>query len=237
MDTINNRVEVWLRVYNEAEINRFRDTVLDSPIIYLTESIGMIAVTRTINPGMSISEFEGSAGYRVETGGCNNRQGFLTSAHLVRANQVFPNLGSVHWRQWSGTVDAAFIHTNSNITLTNNRPRQSGVISTNVRDDLRVGDSVGMHGGVRGWQTGTIQSVHAAGAGGITRQVATSVDNYGGDSGGPVLFLGRSGLVGPFICTAGIVHGALENQNGIIPRTMRFTRADEIERASGLRRF
>ena len=50
MDTINNRVEVWLRVYNEAEINRFRDTVLDSPIIYLTESIGQIATLGSGDP-------------------------------------------------------------------------------------------------------------------------------------------------------------------------------------------
>jgi len=39
-DTINNRVEVWLRVYNEEEIARFRETVLDSPMLVFVQSRG-----------------------------------------------------------------------------------------------------------------------------------------------------------------------------------------------------
>jgi len=40
LDTINNRVEVRLRVYNEEEVARFLRTVLDAPEIVFVQSRG-----------------------------------------------------------------------------------------------------------------------------------------------------------------------------------------------------
>jgi len=39
-DTINNRVEIWLRNYNEREIARFREVALDSPMLIFVKSRG-----------------------------------------------------------------------------------------------------------------------------------------------------------------------------------------------------
>ncbi|MCL2838264.1 MAG: copper amine oxidase N-terminal domain-containing protein [Oscillospiraceae bacterium] len=42
LDTMNNRVEFGLRVYNEAEIARFRDTILDSPAITFAQGYDLV---------------------------------------------------------------------------------------------------------------------------------------------------------------------------------------------------
>ena len=42
LDTVNNRVEVRLRIYNEEKIIQFRSTVIDLPIIVFVESHGSI---------------------------------------------------------------------------------------------------------------------------------------------------------------------------------------------------
>jgi len=238
LDTINNRVEVHLRVYNEREIARFRDTVLDSPAIYFVESVSSPVAATTLFAGQDMRHvFGGSLGYRVERGsGCNTVQGFVTTGHAgLRVGQTLP-FGTVRWWQWSGQVDAAFIETNSNVNLSNTLANNAGWIVTNVPTSFAVGDIVAKLGGTTGYTTGRVTRANVEGAG-VTGQVQTDVNADFGDSGGIVIaFVPRDPPRQPW--TAGIVQAVHVNHNGhTIPNTMIFCRADRINAAGGLTRF
>ena len=80
VDTRNNRIVVYLNVYNEEEIARFKNEILDSPMISFFEAYEPLVNFNEIRPGMDLGG--ASAGYRVRHN-ATGRLGFVTAAHSV----------------------------------------------------------------------------------------------------------------------------------------------------------
>ena len=247
LDTKNNTIEVRLLVYNEDEITRFRETVLDSPVISFVESDGFGEFLTTIRPGHGISNTctssnNLSVGYRARVTR-TGAEGFVTAAHTfatvntvtgvvsITPGNVFRDgntIGRVNENraQFAGDVDAIFVYTRSDVNVLNTTP--SGLqVRTAIQTDVRQGDQVGKHGMTTGWTTGRIVNTTASFSAGVSLVRLVEVENIGvgmHDSGGIVVWLARQGVSGPFGAgdTAGIVTGRQANGR------MVFTRANKI---------
>ena|GEM_PF-4382334 len=141
LDVMRNRVIVELIDFSEDQIAIFKSTVINSPMILFEEYVPSnfsnftvdissldsiehletLSFTHTIHPGSSFTTPHGigSTGYRAR--GRDGRIGFVTAAHNTRwlsIGQNFLGVGTLVDRL-SPAVDAAFIATNSNVTVTN----------------------------------------------------------------------------------------------------------------------
>ena len=252
-DTINNRVGVELSNFNEREIARFREVVVDSPAIIFMESqgvfvrdirtqasedvsehentifshveegISMSDNLHTLRPGGPISNF--SVGYRV-TDRWGFSHGFITVAHAFpHAGFVVSGYGIVE--QYSVDFDAAFVRTQAHITLLNEMAITGQPLRTTVTTSFRVGERVTKIGSQTGLTTGTILHTNRI----VDRTfglVETNYNSDGGDSGG-IVFLTPMGPIGPGD-TGGIHVGA---RNG----SRFFTRASSVQSIFGLSRY
>lgn len=244
-DTINNRIEVRLATYSEEEIARFKNTINDSPIISFVKSTSTIQTTEcrttvapsptAINPGQRINIGTGfaSAGYRAKLS--DGTVGFVTAGHTPLTLNQSIEYGTVRRQQFGGTVDAAFIATNSNFDPTNIPVDYSYVLAT-VRSSFYVGDPIVKVGATTLVTTGTVTSTNVS-SNNVTGLVATSVNNNSGDSGGVVIALVTVNLGPPAAYTAGIVHGAQSSNGNIIPNTLVFCKASVINSAFGISRY
>jgi len=245
LDEMNNGIEIHLLVYNEEEVARFRNEILDSPMITLVQSVGESRRTRNINPGSRVNEIGATAGFRAETGGCSSSQGFVTAGHAVRDGQTIPNVGRVNRFRFhnNSRVDAAWIETQSHINLTNHLVGTSfGGLSTQAPVRPTANMIVRVTGGVsspNGSRQGTVRNAsyvficppRPIGCCGFRNPDQVSTNNLTaqrGDSGGivwtPMPLTNADGTA------IGIVLGISEGR-------LIFSRADLILNYFGLTRF
>ena len=225
-DTLNNRVEIRMRICNEEEIARFKETALNSPMIGFVQSSGPVEprIAPRINfLGGAPNQMGGSIGYRARLNGAD---GFVTHGHNIkRGERVVINghiYGEVVRRQFSGNVDAAFVQTTSR-GIPSNSHSGGGAVSTTVRTYFRKGDAIAKIGNTSGKTTGVVTNTSVI-ANGVSGLVETDCYAWSGDSGGLV--------IGPNNTTAGIVHGSDPDGYDMV-----FCRADVINAKWGLVRY
>lgn len=112
---IQNYIMVKLYDCNEQKIDEFKSNIIDSPAIVFEKEDESLDLYAGVNvcPGMTIhTTVPFSLGYRVSRGG---EIGFITAAHGVNLGQKIGEgplsglaFATCTYRQWSGTVDAAF---------------------------------------------------------------------------------------------------------------------------------
>lgn len=187
----DNRIIVELTDLNEENIKRFKENVMDSPIIEFNQSKGEMKPEINMNPGQSITTVgSGSMGYRARR---NGRNGFVSAGHMGSLNDTVSvngvNIGTITARQASGSVEATFIEvTNSNYTPTNTINGTSNTLSTTTSRP-GVGTVINKCGASTGSTSGKILSTNATiTVNGVTYTDITTADysSAGGDSGGIV---------------------------------------------------
>ena len=112
---IQNCIVVKLYDCSEQRIDEFKSNVVESPAIVFEKQEKPLELYAGVNvcPGMTIhTTVPFSLGYRVSRGG---QIGFITAAHGVSMGQKIGEgistglaFATCTYRQWSGTVDAAF---------------------------------------------------------------------------------------------------------------------------------
>lgn len=231
-DIINNRVVVELKRYSEDEINNFKRNVIDSPLIYFTESRDLIKYDTIYMPGQGILPLGCSIGFRSNSG---NTRGFVTAGHCVTGvGQNVALFGTVKKYQYSGNVDAAWIQLNATIYVGSGLaygPTSSGLslpVNNTPVSSFVVGQLYGKSGAASNYSYGNITSLNASGNG-ITGLIKTNVYATNGDSGGIVFKISGTGSNPSAYQTAGIVHGGPKGGGDLL-----FTKATNIVSSFGL---
>ncbi|MBS3887129.1 MAG: hypothetical protein KGZ56_08735 [Dethiobacter sp.] len=230
----SNEIIVELNDFSDEQIALFRNTVSDSPMIVFIESSGFATRETIINPGNRINNV--SMGYRARRGGIN---GFVTAAHGGQTLNATVHLGgttgsivgTVTARQESGSVDAAFVQTNVNVTPTNNIINVAGTnqLSTTISEP-GSGTVINKIGFATGHTHGRIISTNASWfVDNIQFTNLTTADYHSapGDSGGIVYSFISSTNTRP---TLGIHMGSSGT-------TRFFVKANQINSALGLTRY
>lgn len=116
INDITNRVQFDLLDCSEANIQKFKRTIKDSPMLSFEKANGKLKLTSTTNPitpGTRIENAKGfgaSVGYRAMKSGM---EGFLTVGHFVKkGDKVKLNgkeIGVCEASEFSGNLDAAWI--------------------------------------------------------------------------------------------------------------------------------
>jgi len=235
IDVINNRVVVELKEYTEQSVDELKNKITTSSILHFLEAEKEVVNYADLLAGSGYSYLnkQCSFGYRARVGiGLN--VGMVTAGHCVYANgNEIKGIGTVGNRQVSGSIDAAFVLTNSGVTPSNtfsqNVNAMRNYLSPNeTMSSFTVGTIVGKIGISTGYSTGKITSTNYSFQG-ITQLVKTDVYGQGGDSGG-VVFNHSIGLNGYRL--AGIVQGGTSTGGD-----MQFTRADKINSAFNINRY
>ena len=224
-DTLNNRVEIRMLVYNEEEIARFKETALNSPMIGFVQSSGpnvdYITPIHYFEGGTN-NYMGGSVGYRAKLNGV---EGFVTHGHgITNGQKVVINghtYGTVVKQQCSGTVDAAFVQTTSRGKPMNDHT--GGKVTTTVRSTFKRGDAICKAGRASSYTVGEVTNPSVIRSG-ISGLVETDCWAQPGDSGGLV--------IGENNTTAGIVKGGPSGGGN-----MYFCRTDAINAKWGLVRY
>lgn len=171
IDVINNIVVVELVDYNEGEIDKFKSTIMDSPLITFKQG-EKYTMTANINAGGPISSIGCSVGYRARK--TSTGQGFVTAGHCVRYLAIgtnIPGFGVLKNRQMQGSIDAAWIDSSSatgtptnDFHLYSGSTVPSGTLSTSVATSYSIatiGQIVGRIGATTKHQTGVIGAINA----------------------------------------------------------------------------
>lgn len=201
-DVISNKVVVELKDYNEEKIRQFKDDILDSDMIQFVQGSDYADI---INPGEGYANGYCSYGYRAKQG---NKLGIVTAGHCISNTSIpyISQIGSVTEKQNTGSLDAAFISTNSGVSLTNTlnakHPLTSvDTLSTSV-GSFTVGQQIGKVGVTTGFTGGSVNATnYSYTQNGITytnlAKADLKADN--GDSGGIVfestVSFGNNGFV------------------------------------------
>lgn len=196
-----NRIFIGLENCNEEKIAQFKNAVIDSPMLMFEKSTGKIVTEGEIYPGAACNATGlGSFGYRARMNGNN---GIVASGHVVRSYGEYvygPEglVGTCKSTMMSGSVDAAFVETNSNFQPSNYTFSQNIYISSYVETPFQ-GATVVMegkhnHAGVR---RQIIATNVTGNVGGITLWGLTkaSYPSQGGDSGG-IVYSGSNNIYG-----------------------------------------
>ncbi len=241
IDIPSNRVVVELKEYNLEEIKKFKDEIINSPMIIFTESVDYENIA-SINPGAMYTSSTGqscSYGYRVKTS--SGQVGIVSAGHCFNSvGDTIPGIGYVSKHANNGTLDAAFIATSSGITPTNilnqSLPMGSNTISTIVEYDdfLVVGQTVAKVGYATGYTAGTIKSTNYSYAmDGVTHTnlIRATLTSEKGDSGG--IAVTTNVMAGLFTNnTLGIMHAKSKTMNESL-----ITKASVIKSQFGLDRY
>lgn len=201
-----NKVFVELEEYSDKSIAEFKTNVVSSDIIAFEK--GETPERILISPGVRIgrtaaaSQGQGTAGrssvgYRARR---NGRNGIVVSGHGVTiGSPVFwngRNIGQPLVRQVSGSIDAAFVPTATNISLSN-------AVSNGSLRPTHANSVVGMNITRAGMTTRISHGrILATGvrltAGGITNThlVRTNARAASGDSGGPFFVTAGGRILG-----------------------------------------
>lgn len=233
IDILSNNVVVELKEKSKEKINLFKEKINDSVMIRFEQEQTFETIAK-LNPGDSYGNC--SFAYRAKLSGKN---GIVTAAHCVSSGQNL-SFGTVKKWQRSGSIDAAWIETNSSNTPTNTlakKPPFSDIttIATSVVTSFYPGQAVAKLGGSTGFTVGSVTNgSYSATVDGIkhTNLVRANLVANGGDSGGIVIdqnaILGSSGY-----STAGVVT-AKSTTSGT---DMLFTKASQINSIFGLSRY
>lgn len=231
IDVINNTVSVGLSDYNEDNINYFKNNILNTPIITFIQGRKFTS-TADIAPGSPLFASGCSTGYRARRISLYN--GFVTAGHCVSANEQ-TIYGRVEKRQFSGSIDAAWINTtNTNNSLSNRlfsysiSPTPAGNLALSDDTNYVQGKLISRIGQKTGYQAGKIDSPNiSVTVDGVTLydQVYTDVLQDFGDSGGIVYATATKKAMG-----IGTIKDVENNH-------MVFSRIDKINSAFGLSRY
>ena len=214
------------------EIKKFKKLVIDSEIIkYSKGEDGVDESDLDAGAGISVTNGTCSMGYRVRVLGQN---GYITAGHCFNANNVTIMTGKVKNRQYSGSVDAAFVATNTFYTPTNNLafPNSSNTITylnSTMCPVLILGQTIAHDGYTTHYQSGSITSLsysHTFNGVLFTNLILTNYSSSGGDSGGPA-FIPSTTYGGK---VAGIHKGSTEDGKVVV-------NADYIESAFNYVRY
>ena len=201
-----NKIFIELNDYNEEKITQFKNLVMDSPMLMFEKSTDKIIAHAEVYPGAACNATGlGSFGYRARMNGNN---GIVASGHVVRSYGEYvygPEglVGTCKSTMISGSVDAAFVETNSNFQPSNYTFSQNIYISSYVETPFQ-GATVVMegkhnHAGIRSQiiatnitATITFSNIGKFTLYGLTK---TNYPSQGGDSGG-IVYSGSNNIYG-----------------------------------------
>lgn len=202
IDVISNKVVVELKHYDEGSIEQFKNEILDSEMIYLTQGSDFSDI---INPGEGYANGYCSYGYRAKQG---NKLGIVTAGHCINNNSIpyISFIGSVIEKQDTGALDAAFIAINNGVTLTNTLNQKHPLTSVDTLStsvgSFTVGQNIGKVGVKTGFTLGTVNAVnysYTQNSTTYTNLAKANLNCDNGDSGGVVfegaLSFGNNGLL------------------------------------------
>ena len=242
INTSSNRVIIELEKYNEKEIKKIKENVINSEMISF-EQAGSFENIANINPGAQFTSSIGkgcSYGYRAKTS--TGQVGIVSAGHCFSGTgNTISGVGTVTMHRNNTTLDAAFIATNSGITPTNtlnqNPPFSSyNTISTTVVSKFS-GQRIAKLGYVTGYTVGGIISANYSYTDGngntYTNLIRANLLVDNGDSGGVVI---ETTLTFPntSYATIGI---ARSKGNGSYSGQALITKASLINSTFGLSRY
>lgn len=213
VDTASNRVVVELKDYSDGEIEKFRENVMNSPMITFAQGMVYDNVS-DINPGAEFVSSIGrgcSYGYRAKTS--SGQVGIVSAGHCFNGTgNTIPNVGTVTKHLDNGSLDAAFIATNNGITPTNTLNQYlaiggSNTVRTTVESLIVNGQAIAKVGYVTGYTFGSITNAnYSYTQNGVTytNLIRASLVVDHGDSGGIAVRTYNSGGL-PYNTTLGIV--------------------------------
>lgn len=191
----DNIIIIELDDLNETQILKFKNQVIDSPMIEFRQSSGKVEIEASLKPGQAFysSYGEGSIGYRAKRNGVN---GIVTSGHMasigsklsttVSTDTIF---GEVVAKKMSGSVDALFAKiTDTNYTPSNTLYGASNALSTTISEP-GVGTVINKIGCSTGHTSGKVLSTNASVTIDSTTYTNLTSADYSsakGDSGGIV---------------------------------------------------
>ncbi len=238
LDTRNNRIVIGLIEYNQENIEKFKNDVLDSDMLSFSQG-ETYQYTEDLKSGgpLNLPLYNCSAGYIAKK---SLYYGIVTAGHCVELNQQ-TLYGVVGNRQKGGQIDAAWINTTgTSYTPVNTlysysvSPSPTLGVSQFVANDSSFvsGLNVARVGRATGYQVGEIvdanYSVSIIDQGTIdtyTNLVLTTVYQLEGDSGGVVFTVDNHMTMG-----IGTISTVSDNQ-------MIFSKANIINSTFGISRY
>jgi hypothetical protein len=174
-------------------------------------SVGANALASPITVGLNLGEglIIGGSGYSLgfrarRTVNGTTQYGFVTAAHGTSTNQgvsasSYGQVGTIRSRQFSGTVDAAFVQVTpgSNFSVTNSIRGTGLTLSGNGSAIPSVGSTIHKSAYTTGGTSGTVQSINYQTqylGTTLTHTIKATYHSAGGDSGGCVYFLPSTGV-------------------------------------------
>ena len=212
---IDNRIAVGLLDNSTNQIDEFKRSIVNSPVITFEKTEKKIIPYYLTNgyPGSGLVSPVGTQtlGFRASRYG---RTGYVTTAHGVQYNDNVSVNGYI-WgkcteRQYSGSVDAAFCEEDPNqyVTYSNRINGSSLNLSSSIRN-VTAGMLISKSGNATGVTSGSVISTSTDATFSIgtssvklTDVVETTIDADRGDSGAPAFY--NSGWQGDLV---GIVAG------------------------------
>lgn len=189
-----NLIFVEMEVLSKEHIQLFKEKISNFPMIAFRHGEKVVTES-TVNAGIGVRNPVGgrsSVGFRANTGGV---RGFVMSGHGARARNSNITLdsnnaalGRVIGFQWSGSVDAAFVQVNNNVTLSNAIANASANHSSSFAASA-VGTFIFQSGITTRLTSGTITTVGVnVNVSGVpmTGMVRATYSSAAGDSGGIV---------------------------------------------------
>lgn len=230
LDVENNQIVVELDNLTEENIKLFKNEVLNKEFIVFRQIEAKPENEVSIYPGskINIKWSSSSVAYRATRNGV---KGIVISGHAGKVgDNVYSNgklIGNIQVRQEYGAVDASFVKTNNNFTLSNSV--SSRTLSNNVQN-LNVGSTVKKIGYVTGITSGKVTKNNVSiTLGGVTHfnLVGANYKSDRGDSGGLVFFE----VPGENLTNTVGVHV------GSVGSTKYYCRASEVNKALNLKRY
>ena len=150
INDVTNRVQIDLLDCSDANIQKFRQSINDSPMLSFEKANGKLELTVDVTPGNRIENYKGSGasiGYRAMKSGV---EGFLTVGHFVSAGDKVKlngiEIGVCEGSEFSGNLDAAWVKI-TNSSYSPSRTTAMGVtLSTQTISTPTVGTYVNMEG-------------------------------------------------------------------------------------------
>lgn len=240
-DVIKNKVVVEVKNRDMVKLEKMKENGINIDMVVF-EKGGSFSEVANINPG---GKFFGTAGYcsygyRAKTG--QGKIGIVTAGHCFTNNEEsISGIGTVTKRRNDGTLDAAFVQTNSGVTPTNTLDQKPAfgtynTISTTVTSSYVTGQSIAKLGYRTGYTMGNVVSGNYSYTDqGVTYTdlVRASLAVEQGDSGGIVIET-RLTFPNTSYTTAGIVKS---KGNGSFSGQALITKASKINSIFGISRY
>lgn len=162
-DVIKNKVVVEVKNRDMVKLEKMKENGINIDMVVF-EKGGSFSEVANINPG---GKFFGTAGYcsygyRAKTG--QGKIGIVTAGHCFTNNgESISGIGTVTQRRNDGTLDVAFVQTNSGVTPTNTLDQNPAfgtynTISTTVTSSYVTGQAIAKLGYRTGYTMGNVVS-------------------------------------------------------------------------------